>query len=109
MYPEVDEYMVALTVPCEHCTFLCKHEHHVINRMSWGVEGCQGSTLDGEHLSLLDICLSGAGLVFEHLRLGTELEQIRKSIDMIAVPMCQKRLVHCCFFFREHGLKIGCP
>lgn len=77
-----------LTVTCKHSTLLLKHEYHMVNRMSGSMECCQGCTLYREHLTLLDIRLGGTWLVFEDLCLGTELQQIWESANMVAVPMC---------------------
>lgn len=98
-----------LTITRKHSIFLLEHKHHMIDGMPGRMECCQGSTLNGEYLALLDIRLSGIRLVFENLSLGTEFEQIWQPVDMVAMPVCQESLVHCCLFFCEHGLKVCCP
>lgn len=66
----------ALTIAREHSILLLEHEYHMINGMSRRMECRQGSTLNGEYLTLLDIRLSGIRLVFIDLSLRAELEQI---------------------------------
>lgn len=48
-------------------------------------------------------------MVFENLGPWAYLQEIWKTIDMVAMPVCQKGLVHCRFFLGEHGLKVVCP
>ena len=81
----------------------------MINGVSRRVECCQGSTFNRKYLAFMDIRLSGIRLVFEDLSLGTEFEQIWQPADMVGVPVSQESLVYCCFFLREHVLKVCSP
>lgn len=65
---------VELTITSKHSILLLEQKHHMINGMSRCMECCQGSTIDGKHLALMDIRLIGIRLVFEDLSLGTEFE-----------------------------------
>lgn len=81
----------------------------MVHRMPWRLARRQGRPLNPKHLSICDIRLSLIGLVLEDLGLGTNPQQVGKTIHMVPMPMSEQGLVDGGFFLGEHRLQVSGP
>lgn len=73
----------------------------MIDRMSGRVHCSQRSSINSEELPIFDVDFAVFRVTLVDRRLGTDLQQVRKTIDMITVPVRDERFVHCGILLRQ--------